>query len=162
MLADNSPALQHDVMATARNYGPRPLPLFLDMVRDVALRDADLARRALAGLHFYAAAPRDARPPRAIALRHGRVRVDAMGDSGPVVLLVPSLINPSHILDLDERRSLLAFLARSGFRAHLLDWGTPTPQQRGWTVADHVEQLLLPVLRQLGGGQLGGGVHLVG
>ncbi|HKX91624.1 MAG TPA: hypothetical protein VJM15_04275, partial [Sphingomicrobium sp.] len=41
---------------------PRPLPLFLELVRQVGERDPELARGALAGLKAYGAAPRGPEP----------------------------------------------------------------------------------------------------
>src|SRR5436309_3571365 len=47
-------AVQHD----ARQHAPRPLPLFLELLREVSERDPELARDALAGLCAYERAPR--------------------------------------------------------------------------------------------------------
>jgi polyhydroxyalkanoate synthase subunit PhaC len=79
------------------------------------------------------------------------------GDSGAPVVLVPSLINPSTVLDLDEERSLLGFLGASGRQAMLLDWGVPTAGEATLDIAGHVETLLLPLLETIGEP-----VHLVG
>jgi len=65
------------------------------------------------------------------------------------VLLVPSLINPPRILDLDEQVSLTAAIARMDRRVLLLDWGK-SDERSGLTVAGHVEELLLPLLRSIG------------
>ncbi|NKB15862.1 MAG: hypothetical protein HC774_01395 [Sphingomonadales bacterium] len=46
------------------------------------------------------------------------------GRAGPLVVLIPSLINPHWVLDLDSDRSLQAHLAAQGFRAILVDWGS--------------------------------------
>jgi polyhydroxyalkanoate synthase subunit PhaC len=43
----------------------------------------------------------------------------------PAVLCIPSLINPSYILDLAPGRSLVQHLKAQGFRPLILDWGTP-------------------------------------
>ena len=64
-------------------------------------------------------------------------------------MLVPSLINPPRILDLDEQVSLAGALARIGRRSLLLDWGK-ADDRRELSVAGHVEQLLLPLLRSIG------------
>lgn len=87
----------------------------------------------------------------------GRARLLESGACGPPVLLVPSLINPADVLDLDGERSLLQWLGDAGFRAMLLDWGTPSAQEGGLGIAGHVERYLLPLLRGLGEP-----VHLVG
>jgi polyhydroxyalkanoate synthase len=63
-------------------------------------------------------------------------------------VLVPSLINPPRILDLDEQVSLTGAIARVGRRAILLDWGD-AEDRRGLSVAGHVEELLLPLLKEV-------------
>ena len=70
------------------------------------------------------------------------------GGTGPPAVLIPSLINPPRILDLDEEVSLAGAVSRMGRRALLLDWGEA--RQRPHDVAGHVEQLLLPLLRSIG------------
>jgi len=42
---------------------------------------------------------------------------------GPIVLAVPSFINPATIFDLTQQRSLLGHLRAAGVRCYLLDWG---------------------------------------
>lgn len=148
MVAEIPPAPQHD--ATPQVITPRPLPLFLDLVRDVAMHDPEMARRALVGVRVYGSAPRPTPVPRPIAAQQGRATLrDGGGVSGPPVVLVPSLINPSRILDLDGERSLLAWLGQQGYRAMLLDWGTPDDTERTCDIAGHVETYLLPLLAQL-------------
>lgn len=129
---------------------PRPLPLFLEMVRRTAESDPEMARRALAGVRVYGDAPRAARTPRPVVESVGRASMlDGGGTSGPPVLLVPSLINPAHVLDLAPGNSLLDHLAHSGFRPFLLDWGTPGPTDRGQGLAGHITDHLLPLLRTI-------------
>ena len=129
---------------------PRPLPLFLELLRQVSEHDSALARDALAGLKAYQGIPRRARPPARpeIARVRGACLRDHGGD-GPPVVLVPSLINPPRILDLDEDVSLATAIAHMGRRSLLLDWGR-SDDRRELTVAGHVEQLLLPLLRGIG------------
>ena len=141
LLPDNS-ALQHE-------RAPRPLPLFLELVRKVSAREPELARAALAGLRAYERAPRRERPaPKPEIARVGGASLRDHGGSGPPVLLVPSLINPPRILDLDEEVSLTAAIARMGRRALLLDWGK-ADARGGLSVAGHVEELLLPLVRRI-------------
>jgi polyhydroxyalkanoate synthase len=64
--------------------------------------------------------------------------------------MVPSLINPPRILDLDEDVSLTAAIARLGHRVLLVDWG-PANARAELNVSGHVEQLLLPLLRSMDG-----------
>ncbi|HEX6740852.1 MAG TPA: alpha/beta hydrolase [Sphingomicrobium sp.] len=136
-------ALQHE-------RAPRPLPLFLELVRKASERDPDLARAALAGLKAYQCAERDSAPapsPEAARVRGACLRDH--GGSGPPAVLVPSLINPPRILDLDPGVSLAAAIARSGRRVLLLDWG-PAEERGELSVGGHVQQLLQPLLRSIG------------
>jgi polyhydroxyalkanoate synthase len=125
------------------------LPLFLELVRRVAESDPELARDALAGLRAYESAPRVARPePKPeVARVEGACLRDHGGDGAPAIL-IPSLINPPRILDLDAETSLASAIAEMGRRVLLLDWGEAGP--RPYDVAGHVEHLLLPLLRSIG------------
>jgi polyhydroxyalkanoate synthase len=72
----------------------------------------------------------------------------------PPVLVVPSLINRAYILDLNERTSLLRWLASRGFRPFLMDWDRPGAEERGFALSDYVagrlERALDHVLAQTG------------
>jgi polyhydroxyalkanoate synthase len=70
----------------------------------------------------------------AIAERRG-VSLRDYGGSGAPVLFVPSLINPPNILDLDEERSLLRWLAKRGHRVLLLDWGQGISERQNLSIA---------------------------
>ncbi|MFL6727685.1 MAG: alpha/beta hydrolase [Sphingomicrobium sp.] len=112
-------------------------------------RDSALAADALAGLRAYERAPRRERPPPKpeIARVRGATLRDHGGD-GPPAVLVPSLINPPRILDLDEQISLTAAIAGMGRRTLLLDWGRANERSE-LSVAGHIEHLLLPLLRSI-------------
>ena len=115
----------------------------------MSARDPKLAADALTGLRADETAPRRERP--ALKPEIARVRGACFrdhGGEGAPVLLVPSLINPPRILDLDEEVSLAAAIARMGRRALLLDWGR-ADQRSELSVAGHIEQLLLPLLRSI-------------
>ena len=128
---------------------PRPLPLFLELLRKVSENDRELARDALLGLRAYEAAPRDEPPaPKPEIARARGTSLRDHGGDGPPVLLIPSLINPPNILDLDAQVSLADAIARMGRKALLLDWG-PAAGRSGLDVAGHVEHLLLPLLRSI-------------
>jgi polyhydroxyalkanoate synthase len=111
------------------------------------MRDAKLGSEALVGLRAYETAARRERPPPRpeIARVSGATLRDHGGD-GAAVVIIPSLINPPRILDLDDQVSLTAAIAGMGRRALLLDWG-PAEQRAELSVAGHVEHLLLPLLR---------------
>lgn len=62
----------------------------------------------------------------------------APGSPGPVVLVVPSLVNKAHVLDLLPEASFLRWLAAQGLRPLLLDWGWPGPEERHFTLTDYI------------------------
>jgi len=144
-VAPRDTALQHGLPWA---MAPRPLPLFLALVRFVAQENAALAKRALDGLARY---EREVRPPLpgpkpALGDAAGAMLRDH-GGTGPPVILVPSLINPPHVLDLPGQ-SLAEALAK---RHHvmLLDWG-PAGTRADVDLAGHIERMLLPLVRQIG------------
>jgi polyhydroxyalkanoate synthase len=143
MIVPEDSALQHEP-------APRPLPLFLELVREVSAREPELARDALKGLALYSAAGRHSgpapHPP--IAARGGASLRDIGGDGRPLVL-IPSLINPPHILDLDAQVSLAGAISKMGHQALLLDWG-PARDRLSLSIAEHVETLLVPLIEDLG------------
>jgi polyhydroxyalkanoate synthase len=120
------------------------------MLRSETAADPSRTRAALAGLRRYQEAEREPPPAPmpALAELHGASLRDYGGD-GPLVLFIPSLINPPNVLDMGER-SLLRWLAGQGRRVLLLDWGWPGPDRRAMSVAGHVEAIALPLLRGLG------------
>lgn len=135
----------------APQHGPRPLPLFLGLLRSETAASPERRAAALAGLAAYQAAPRPRpRRPMPVIARAGRAVLRDYGGNGPPVVFVPSLINPPLILDMPHRRSLLRWLSRQGVRPLLVDWGTPTPQDRAQDVTQHIEDMLIPLLRSIG------------
>jgi polyhydroxyalkanoate synthase subunit PhaC len=134
----------------AGQHAPRPLPLFLDLIRMVSQTNPELAARALEGLARYEQEPRSSgRPERPVIARAGAAKLRDCGGSGAAVVLVPSLINPPHVLDLDEQVSLAGAIAGMGRRALLLDWG-PAGERAQLDLRGHIEDLLVPLLRSLG------------
>jgi polyhydroxyalkanoate synthase len=127
------------------------------MLRSETASNPSRMKTALAGLRRYQEAERDPPPPPmpAIAETHGASLRDyggpgsASGAGGPPVLFIPSLINPPNVLDMGDR-SLLRWLAARGHRVLLLDWGWPGPDRRAMSVAGHVEQIALPLMRAVG------------
>lgn len=64
-----------------------------------------------------------------------RQAADGVGAGRPV-LLIPSLINGSSILDLLPGRSYIEALAEAGFRPLLLDWGHPANDALDYDLGD--------------------------
>ncbi len=112
--------------------------------------DPALARAALKGLTAYADAVRpEPAEPRPEIARVGGAALRDHGGSGPPVVLIPSLINPPNILDLDRETSLAGAVAGMGRRALLLDWG----EARGRAMLDvsaHVGEVLVPLIGAVG------------
>ncbi len=136
----------------APQHGPRPLPLFLKMLRSETAASAATRAAALAGLRAFQSAPRAApMPARPVLDAVGRVTLRSYGDPSagkPAIVVVPSLINPAAILDLSEQTSLMQWLAGRGWQASLVDWGNPGDADSHLDLTAHVEQLLLPLLRR--------------
>jgi len=134
-------------LIAAPQQAPRPLPLFLELLRSETAASPQRRAAALAGLRAYQSADRGAaRPVPSSLAQSGRARLRDYGGSGRPVVFVPSLINPPFILDLSEENSLIRFVETRGFRPFLVDWGDPEPGDRDQDVTAHVEQLLLPLL----------------
>lgn len=64
----------------------------------------------------------------------------------PVLLVIPSLINRSYVLDLTEETSFMRQLAKAGIRPFLLDWGDLTTIERDFSVEDYVNRYILNVI----------------
>ena len=109
-----------------------------------AALDLEITRRAksyLAGLEAYRRHPyrrKDQVPP--VLWREGTTRLlDYGGESaGPVLLVVPSLINRFYVLDLLPERSFLRHLAGQGLRPLVVDWGAPGKEECKFDLTDYV------------------------
>ncbi|MDP9414552.1 MAG: alpha/beta fold hydrolase [Pseudomonadota bacterium] len=134
----------------APQHRPRPLTLFLELVREETAGDPQRLAHVLTGLRKYQEAQREAPlPPKpSIAQRRGAALRDYGGD-GPPVIFIPSLINPPNVLDLSEERSLLRWLAAQGLHVLLLDWGWDVAARRSLSVAGHVEEIAVPFIDSL-------------
>jgi polyhydroxyalkanoate synthase len=68
---------------------------------------------------------------------------------GVPVLVVPSLVNRSYVLDLTPRRSLMRYLARKGLRPFLIDWGAPGEEERSFGLDDYIATRLSAALDEV-------------
>lgn len=136
---------------SALQHRPRPLPLFLELLRSETAAKPERMKRALEGLRRYQEFPRGEVREIMPAVAEARgAAVRDYGGSGAPVLFVPSLINPPSVLDLSDDRSLLRWLSKRGHRVLLLDWGWPDETRSGLSVAGHVEEIALPLIGELG------------
>lgn len=125
--------------------------MFLQLLRSETAASPARSRAALTGLRAYQEAVRTPRPPAMpIVATAGRASLRDYGGCGQPVIFVPSLINPPDVLDLTEQNSLLRWLAGAGVRPLLVDWGSPTEDERELDIGGHVEKLLLPLLESVG------------
>jgi polyhydroxyalkanoate synthase len=85
-------------------------------------------------------------PAAGVVWRGGGARLLDYGRGGETeaVLLVPSLVNRCYILDLLPQRSLVAFLAASGIRPLLFDWGDIEGEEFGFDLGDFIQRRLEP------------------
>ena len=60
------------------------------------------------------------------------------GADGPPVLVVPSLVNRSYILDLMPERSFVRALTAAGFQPLLIDWDRPGAVERGFDLDGYI------------------------
>ncbi|HWK47198.1 MAG TPA: alpha/beta fold hydrolase [Stellaceae bacterium] len=133
--------------------------------------DRELIRRAdlfATGLEAYRRHPyRRVLTDRPVLWREGSTRLLDFGPVGaPPLLVIPSLVNRSYVLDLAPDNSLLAFLATSGVRPLLVDWDEPGVEERGFGLTEYIAGRLdqaFEVAAEIASGQQPrGGVHVLG
>jgi polyhydroxyalkanoate synthase len=113
--------------------------------------DAEARRRLdrlMTGILAYRRHPyrRDLPDPPAVWAEGTTTLLDysAPGAGGPTVFIVPSLVNRAYILDLTAETSFVRYLAGTGVRPLLVDWGAPGPVERRFTLGDYVTRRLEP------------------
>jgi poly(3-hydroxyalkanoate) synthetase len=93
----------------------------------------------ISGIAAYRRHPwRRSMPEAPVVWREGGSRLLDYGGEGVPVLVVPSLINRSYVLDLAPGHSMLRHLVARGCRVLLLDWGWPGELERGFTLTDYI------------------------
>jgi polyhydroxyalkanoate synthase subunit PhaC len=68
----------------------------------------------------------------------------------PPVLIIPSLVSRSYILDLQPHNSFVGALGRAGLDVFLLDWGTPDETDAGNTFETYVDEVMPAALAAVG------------
>ena len=123
------------------------MPLFLAIAAQATRADTARLARVLAGVRAYQAHDHVRQlPPAPEIARVGDVRLRNYGGDGTPLVVVPSLINPPHVLDLAADNSLLRWLATQGVRPLLVDWGSPGDGERALDAAGYVTERLLPLI----------------
>ncbi len=102
------------------------------------------------GVHTYQEASHDSTrelPP--IVWSQGASKLYDYGvygsGKGPAILVIPSHVNRSYILDLKVDHSMLRYLAESGFRPFLVDWGDLSEFERNYSLDDYFQNRLEPM-----------------
>lgn len=112
--------------------------------RAITATAIERARQHIAAIRLYQLHPacRTAPEPPAIWQEGSTRLLDyGQGSHRPPVLVIPSLINRAHILDLEPDHSFLRFLAAQGFRPLLADWGEPGESERAFALHDYIARL---------------------
>ena len=95
------------------------------------------------------------------SLRRYRARPEGLAHTMPI-LLVPSLINRHYVLDLMKGKSFVEYLVAQGYDVFVVDWGTPTDEDRYITFDDVCDTAIGRAIRK--SAKIAGAkkVHLLG
>lgn len=144
--------------------GHDPAEFGAAVVRELARQD----RALIAGIAAYRRHPwqRTLPDPPALWAEGGSRLLDygataSLPAGARVLLVVPSLVNRAHVLDLLEGGSMLRWLAGQGLRPLLLDWGWPGEVERRFTLTDYIAGRLERALA-FAASETGGPVLLAG
>lgn len=66
----------------------------------------------------------------------------ALTPSTPPLLIVPSLINRSHILDIDTQHSFIRYLVAQGMSPLLINWQNPLPQEHHFSLDNYIQRII--------------------
>ncbi len=150
-----------DVAEKIRSLAPA------EMLQALSLKGGELVQEMIDGIHLYHRhvyrRPVRERP---ILWSEGSTSLldcnpDAP-DTAPTLLIVPSLVNRSYVLDLMPGRSLVDFLAGQGIRPLLLDWDTPGPIEKEFNLENYVLDRICPAIDFTADHFSKGDVHLAG
>lgn len=107
----------------------------------------NLARRAKRGLPDVGLTPADVvHHENKWSLLRYRPRPEGIEPGRPIVL-VPSLINRHYVLDLMPQKSFVEYLVDQGRDVYIIDWGTPTAEDRYVSFDDITDRILRRAFR---------------
>lgn len=151
--------------------GPSPLPVHVGLAMAEYSRmqlagevSPQQMEAMLAGIRKYQEHPyRRDMVPLPVVWQRGTVSLLHCQADNPKasLLLVPSLINKSIILDLMPNKSFVRWLAAQGIDTYLLDWGQPVDDPSLYNIDALVTERLGPAIAQVAQ-QNGGPVHALG
>lgn len=143
--------------------GPRPLSAHIGIASSAQIAGeavygvpADQRRRQLEkmllGIQKYQQYSDEIKAPQTYEIwRAGEVSIHAMEgcehqEQRPSVLLVPSLVNKSCILNLIEGYSFACFLLQNNINVYILDWGSPVDDEGQKHISSLVHDRMLPAV----------------
>ena len=138
-----------------KRHGPSPIPVHMSLAAQAAQKSGELydLQKMLAGIKRYQeyedCIPRYARET---VWKKGSVSIKICGskkESAATILLIPSLINKSDILDLCEEQSLAQWLSVQGYNVYLLDWGNICADHEAQNLDDVIHNRLVPVMEYI-------------
>lgn len=108
----------------------------------------NLARRAKRGLPEVGLTPSDVvHTENKWSLLRYRPRPEGIEPGTKPIVLVPSLINRHYVLDLMPQKSFVEYLVDQGRDVYIIDWGTPTAEDRYVTFDDIADRILRRAFR---------------
>jgi polyhydroxyalkanoate synthase len=118
----------------------------------------------IAGIAAYRRHPwtRQVMAPPTIWQEGSSCLLDFGPSDGMPLLVVPSLVNRSYVLDLLPDHSMLRHLSANGIRPFLLDWGSPSDEERQFTLSDYIAGRLDRVLSHLSASANGAKIDVAG
>lgn len=139
-------------------------PAHLDAL---AAQGRSLVEEMIEGIRRYHAHPyRRADPARPVLWQNGTTTLldgaPSAPATAPIVLLVPSLVNPSYVLDLMPGRSFVDYLAARGLHPLMVDWNAPGEAERGFDTSAYVSRRIIPMLDFAAGRYPEAPLHLAG
>lgn len=135
--------------------GPRPLWLHLSNALSIAAQQADknFYPKYIEGVSKYFSSDMTAHHSKGREILWQKDDVKALGSVAqktgqPYVLLIPSLINGSEILDLTPEYSFFSYLENEGYSPVLIDWGTPFEGDKK-NLDGYILSYLKPLIKEL-------------
>ncbi len=133
-----------------KRASPDSNPELLKAIESAATERFDMFLKGLLAYQQASRAIKHAKRPKA-CFKKGAARLHdyAPQSKGTPILAIPSLINRAYILDLQEKNSLMRYLATQKFHPYLLDWGEAEEEKSPLSLEDYVVKRLLPALEHI-------------
>lgn len=82
--------------------------------------------------------------------------------TGPVVFVIPSLVNRFDILDVDPDHSFLRYLVEQGLRPLVIDWDEIGEEEKNFTLSDYMTKRVFPMIEVAKEKAAGQSCHVLG